>query len=257
MISTHEVTSLKFSLLSGLWSIAAMYVSIANFLASALSHNHNMVEGKIIFLNGTSSAGKTTLAHALQELLPEPWLHVALDQFRDGLPARFRGLNAPVGTDGERGLNVVPVVDKDRPHTQIRFGETGKRVLRGMRRAIVALVNEGNNVIIDDIILEQEFLDDYLDVFDGIRVYFVGVKCPIEVIDQREQSRPGRFPGTAYGHFITCHAHGVYDIEVDTSELMPHACASIVADYVADSEPTAFQELAQQRKLEQTTRVSN
>ncbi|MGB1686483.1 MAG: phosphotransferase-like protein, partial [Pseudomonadales bacterium] len=38
------------------------------------------MSGTVIFLNGTSSAGKTTLALALQELLPEPYQHVALDQ---------------------------------------------------------------------------------------------------------------------------------------------------------------------------------
>lgn len=215
-----------------------------------------MVNGKIIFLNGTSSAGKTTLAHALQERLPEAWLHVALDQFRDGLPARFRGLNAPVGTDGEQGLNVVPVTDDSRPHTQVRFGTTGKRVLKGMRRAIVALARAGNNVIIDDIILEPEFLDDYLDVFVGLTVYFVGVRCPLEVIDAREGSRPGRFPGTAYGHFESCHAHGIYDIEVDTSVLSPDACAEEVVTFMAASPPGAFAALAARREQQSASTLT-
>lgn len=205
-----------------------------------------MLEGNIIFLNGTSSAGKTTLAYALQELLPDPWIHVALDQFRDGLPARFRGLNAPVGTDGERGLNVVPVLEGETAYTLVQFGEAGKRMLRGMRRAIVALVKEGNNVIIDDIILEQEFLDDYLDAFTGLPVYFVGVRCPLEVINQREWSRPGRFPGTARGHMAVCHAHGIYDIEVDTSVSLPEECARRVADRMV-APPVAFAHLAMAR----------
>lgn len=206
-----------------------------------------MAFGKIIFLNGTSSAGKTTLAHALQEVLPEPWLHVALDQFRDGLPARFRGLNSPVGTDGERGLNVVPVTREDKMITEIRFGETGKRVLRGMRRAIAALVEAGNNVIIDDIVLESEFLDDYLKVFAGFTVYFVGVKCPREVIDRREGERPGRFPGTAVGHYDVCHAHGVYDVEVDTSTALPNECARRVATFISREQPMAFSTLSNKR----------
>ena len=44
-------------------------------------------------LNGTSSAGKTTLAKALQQKLNEPHLYVALDQYRDSLPDKYRGLN--------------------------------------------------------------------------------------------------------------------------------------------------------------------
>ena len=46
----------------------------------------------VILLNGCSSAGKTTLALKLQQLLSEPYQHVALDQFRDGMPGRLEAL---------------------------------------------------------------------------------------------------------------------------------------------------------------------
>jgi len=189
-----------------------------------------MEPGSIIFLNGTSSAGKTTLAYSLQEMLSEPYLHIALDQFRDGLPAKFRGLNAASGTNGALGLNVVPVPDKDVPYTDIKFGPQGKQMLKGMRRAMASMVEAGNNIIIDDIILEADFLDDYLTVFKPYRVLFVGVTCPKNVINARESSRPGRFPGTAVGHFETCHAHKIYDIKVDTSLLSPIECAKAIFD---------------------------
>jgi chloramphenicol 3-O phosphotransferase len=214
-----------------------------------------MLPGKIIFLNGSSSAGKTTLAHALQEVMHEPWMHVALDQFRDGMPARFRGLNAPHGTDGERGLNVVPVSQGDQRYTEVRFGETGKPMLRGMRRAIAAMVHEGNNVIIDDILLEPSFLDDYLEVFAGLTVYFIGVKCPADVVDARERQRPGRFPGTATGHLTVVHRHGLYDVEVDTSVMAPHECALKVQQALTRHQPEAFRALLakprQQRMAQQ------
>ncbi len=203
------------------------------------------MNGKIILLNGTSSAGKTTLAHALQERFSDAWLHVALDQFRDGLPAKYRGLNAPEGSTGELGLNVVPVAAS---HTEIRFGRQGKKMLRGMRRAIRALVECGNNVIIDDVILEPEFLDDYLQVFTGLEVIFVGVKCPIDVISQREAARPGRFPGTALGHFKVCHAHERYDVVVDTSVQSPGACAAQVEKFLEEETAQAFTEVRDARR---------
>jgi chloramphenicol 3-O phosphotransferase len=37
--------------------------------------------GRIIFLNGASSSGKSTLARSLQATLAEPFLHIASDQF--------------------------------------------------------------------------------------------------------------------------------------------------------------------------------
>jgi len=204
-----------------------------------------MASGTIIFLNGTSSSGKTTLAHALQERLEEPFQHVALDQFRDGLPAKFRGLNAPLGTTGERGLNVVPVKRDDHVSiTEVRFGADGKKLLRGMRRAILSMAKEGNNIIIDDIILDKSFLDDYLDVLAHEPLYFVGVRCPLAVIEQREAQRLGRFPGTAESHFISCHAHDTYDIEVDTSTATPEACAELIVKRIAAGPPEAFRQLA-------------
>ena len=202
-----------------------------------------MADGTIIFLNGTSSAGKTTLAHALQERLDAPFQHMALDQFRDGLPARYRGLNAPAGTTGARGLNVVPVHHEQGAWTEVRFGEDGERVLRGMRRAIATMARCGNSVIIDDIILAPGFLADYLDVMRDLTVYFVGVRCPLEVIARREAGRLGRFPGTAESHFESCHAHGLYDVEVDTSADSPAACARRVMARISAGPPTAFDRL--------------
>lgn len=184
-----------------------------------------MAAGRIILLNGSSSAGKTTLAVTLQQLLPDPWHHIALDQFRDGMGGRYRGLNSPPGTPGARGLNVVPVSHGNDRVTEVRFGDLGKQVLRGMRRAIAAFAAEGNNVIIDDLMFEPGFLFDYLNALAGFEVLFVGVRCPIDVVNAREAKRPGRFPGTATSHFDVVHQHCVYDIEVDTGTATPRQCA--------------------------------
>jgi chloramphenicol 3-O phosphotransferase len=184
-----------------------------------------MAAGRIILLNGSSSAGKTTLAVTLQQLLRDPWHHIALDQFRDGMGGRYRGLNSPPGTPGARGLNVVPVSHGNDRVTEVRFGDLGKQVLRGMRRAIAAFAAEGNNVIIDDLMFEPGFLFDYLNALAGFEVLFVGVRCPIDVVNAREAKRPGRFPGTATSHFEVVHQHCVYDIEVDTGTATPRQCA--------------------------------
>ena len=201
-------------------------------------------KGTIIFLNGSSSAGKTTLAMALQEQLDEPFQYVALDQFRDGMPAKYRGLNSPDGSTGQRGLNVVPIDSGDVPaFTSIQFGDEGKLMLRGMRRAMATMANEGVHLLIDDIILERDFLEDYLQAMLGIDLYFVGVRCPAEVISEREAVRPGRFPGTAVGHLHICHAHGDYDIEVDTSRQSPEECARDVIKRVNAGPPEAFARL--------------
>ena len=194
-----------------------------------------MGTGKVIFLNGSSSAGKTTLAIMLQQLLDEPYQHIALDQFRDGMPGRFRGLNSPVGTPGELGLNIVPV-DKDGERvTEIRFGEHGERVLRGMRRAIAAFAREGNNVIIDDLLFKNEYMLDYAEALHDISTWMVGIRCSLDVVNEREAVRTGRFPGTATSHFHEVHAHDAgYDLEVDTSASSPKECAELIVACLAE-----------------------
>lgn len=45
-----------------------------------------MPEGKLILLNGGSSAGKTSLALAFQDLAAECWMHIGIDLFWFALP---------------------------------------------------------------------------------------------------------------------------------------------------------------------------
>ena len=202
--------------------------------------------GRIIFLNGSSSAGKTTLAHALQDALDEPWFHMALDQFRDGMPGRWRGMNAPPDTPGYDGLNVVPVKQNDAMLTEVRFGAVGQSMLIGMHRAIAVFADSGNNVIIDDLLLNTHILQDYLQVLANYWVLFVAVRCPLEVVNSRELARPGRFPGTAQSHYKAVHAHDCYDLEVDTSLDSPIDCVDKVLRYLASGvTPQAFRKLKQ------------
>jgi len=202
--------------------------------------NPNSSPGRIILLNGSSSSGKTTLARTLQHVLRDPWQHVALDQFRDGLPGKFRGLNSPPGTPGAQGLNVVPIDLGGARVTEIRFGDFGEAVLRAMRRSVAELAQQGVNVVVDDLLFKPAYLDDYRSALADLEVWFVGVRCALGVVEEREAQRPGRFPGTANSHFNSVHAHGqAYDIEVDTGVSDPNTCARQIMQRL-ESPPAAF-----------------
>lgn len=196
--------------------------------------------GSIILLNGCSSAGKTTLAQAIQEASPQPVQCIALDHFRDGMPGKYRGMNSAPGEPGARGLNVVPRGAR----TELQFGDVGFAVLRGMRRAIAAFAASGVDVVVDDLLLEHAFLLDYLDAFAGLDVVFVGVRCDLDTVNRRESSRPGRFPGTAAAHYLRVHQDCEYDVEVDTAACSPREGArQVVAVRQALPRPTAFDRL--------------
>lgn len=168
-----------------------------------------MSTGTIIFLNGTSSAGKTTIVKALQTVFAEPYLNAGLDKFIFMLPNRY--LNRPLWDD------VLGLADQ--------AGGTGHRLITGMHQAIAALAHAGHNVVADHVLVEAQWVQECAQLFSGLPAFLVGVHCPLAVLEQREQARQDRTLGQAKKQFDLVHAHCAYDIEVDTSLLTAEECA--------------------------------
>lgn len=199
----------------------------------------------VILLNGCSSAGKTTLALAIQSLSKEYFQYIALDQFRDGLPPGLRGLNSPQNEPGSRGLNVVPEIKEGKSVTSIKFGDYGEEVLKVMRRAVSQLAEAGCPVVVDDILFEKKYLLDYARVLDPNTSWLVGVKCDLDIVRAREKQRAGRFPGTADSHYFSIHNHEVtYDMEVNTSRRTATDLAKDIIEGMK-APPKAFSSLTQ------------
>ncbi len=184
-----------------------------------------MKTGHIIFLNGTSSSGKTTLANALQEKLSEPYMYVSIDNFFHLYPDRF--LN-PTNHKGVQVLKqLVPAV------------------LSGLHRTVAALGQAGNNVLVDHLLQEEGSLQECVERWAGLDVLFVGVKCPLEIVEQREKERGDRNLGTARFQIERVHIHDLYDIEIDTSELSVEECVTRIIEQVYDKpKESAFHKLA-------------
>ena len=128
-----------------------------------------MKNGKIIFLNGTSSSGKTSIAKELQQILEEPYLLVSVDNFISMLPQKY--LN---GED---------------PKT---LGKAILKIIHGMHRSISALASTGNNIIVDHVLEKEKWLKECVNVLSDFQVLFVGVRCPLEELEQRERKRGNR-----------------------------------------------------------------
>jgi chloramphenicol 3-O-phosphotransferase/catechol 2,3-dioxygenase-like lactoylglutathione lyase family enzyme len=177
-----------------------------------------MGRAKVIVLNGTSSSGKSSIARELQTLLAEPYLHLGVDAFIDMLPARYFGDQPPA----DEGFRLVKRADG----TDIHTGPIAQRLLRGMYDCFTALAAAGNHLIIDHVILDREGLADLVEAVADFEALFVGVRCPLEVLLQRESARPDRAPGMARAQYPVVHAHCIYDLEIDTSLQTPSAAAA-------------------------------
>ena len=171
---------------------------------------------KIILLNGVGSAGKSSIAKALQTLTAEPFLHVQMDAFIEMLPEALQ--------DHEDGFSYETAADGDKPSVVVKTGVAGARALRGMRHAIAAMAGQGNNLIVDDVLCDGE-MPEYLEVLAAFDLRLVGVLAPLEVLEAREVQRADRLPGLARWQYGRVHKGIRYDLEVDTSELTPPECA--------------------------------
>ncbi len=166
-----------------------------------------MKNGKIIFLNGTSSSGKTSIAKELQQILEEPYLLVSIDNFISMLPQKY--LN---GED---------------PKT---FKKAIFKIIPGMHHSISALASAGNNIIVDHVLEQKEWLKECVNALSDFQVLFVGVRCPLEELEQREHKRRNRKKGMARFQYDLVHSHNIYDIEVDTFKYKPLECARKIKD---------------------------
>ena len=179
---------------------------------------------RIILLNGTSSAGKTTIARALQYALEPRWLFLGFDEFVGMLTD-----SAPGPTDGASDL------------------ELDRWLAEAWYRTVAGLVSAGFDVIVEDIILESYRLDAALRLLAPLDVTFVAVRCPLDVAVQRERDRGDRDIGLVVRQFELVHADRIYDCEIDTTTLAPQTCVAAIREIVEDGGVRAFDEMSRTR----------
>jgi chloramphenicol 3-O phosphotransferase len=116
-------------------------------------------------------------------------------------------------------------------------GETGHRLVLGMHRCILALANCGNSVVADHVLVEPAWVRDAACLFADLPAYLIGVRCPLDVLEERERARRDRTLGQAKKQYEKVHAHGIYDLEVDTSIQTAEECAAQIITYIDSGRP--------------------
>ncbi len=173
----------------------------------------------IILLVGTSSAGKSTLARYLQDGLPEHYLLLGLDDVFRMVSERWAGgFGGPLSVEGfhyDRGVTSGTIV--------IRYGVVGRRVLDGMQRAVAAFARAGNNLIVDEMLLDERVLAGWVRQLSRFQTYLIKVTATVEILEQRERQR-GNESGLARGH-LKANDLCYFDFLIDTTEKHPQVCA--------------------------------
>jgi len=153
-----------------------------------------MTPPTIIFLNGTSSSGKTSIAKALQATLEEPYVYFSADIRKPMLPPFRDGLGWDVDV-------------------------TLSNLRHGYYACISALNDCGNFVIADQAIEDPAWMIQCARTLVGRTAFLIGVRCPQEIAERRELERGDRTSGLVASQVDTVHRIGIYDLDVDTSVL--------------------------------------
>jgi chloramphenicol 3-O phosphotransferase len=210
-------------------------------------------EGTIIILNGPSASGKSSIQNEIQKQADSLFLKMGIDNLFDALLPNpdlssfektkelkqftndhifIRGVE--LKTDAE-GQQIVP----------LEIGPAGDKVIFGMHRAIAAYAKTGNNVVVDYILYKPEWLPDLISSLRGTKVYLIGIKAPLSVLEEREKNRGTSPVGHARSHYDQVHKGMIYDLELDVSKLTPEQSAQKILEFVkSQPNPAAVKQLS-------------
>jgi chloramphenicol 3-O phosphotransferase len=197
--------------------------------------------GRIVLLNGVPRAGKSSIVAAIQGRFDGAWMNLGVDHFMDMTPERYRpGIGLRPG--GERP-DLEPLV---------------ATLYHGLYESIAAHSRLGVHVAAD--VGHHDGYSQPLGILpacarllDGLPAWLIGVRCPIEAVMERRQATWGRsydadgsVPAPILRFQQQVHVPGVYDLEVDTSQMSPGACADAIRRRIDEGPPpTALRRLAQ------------
>lgn len=198
--------------------------------------------GQIIILNGAPRAGKSSIATAIQESLPGTWINLGVDTYAKATPPQLMP-----------GIGLRP--GGERPDLEA-FVPT---LYAALYDSIAAHARLGLNVVADfghhdDYSTPLGILPDCARRLAGLKVLFVGVYCPIDVIMARRNANPqGGFyaggevaPPPVLRWQEAVHVPGIYDLSVDTSLQSPQDSVAAISQALAQPpRPSAFEQLAQ------------
>lgn len=194
---------------------------------------------KIIFLNGCGSSGKTSIAKAIQHESPDLWLSFGVDTFIDMIPF---GRQEPY-------LKFIPGQNDRGPIMHVESGAEGAKLFSIMPQFAEMLAARGNNLIIDEVLFDEEALKAYVQQLKAHTVYYIGVFCDLEVMQEREVLRRDRCIGLSNDQIDRVHqgALNSYDFKVDTTAISPFEVARQILKYIDDNPvPEAFRVLGKQ-----------
>jgi adenylylsulfate kinase/chloramphenicol 3-O phosphotransferase len=161
------------------------------------------MKGPVIYLNGVTSSGKSTIVEALRTAGLD-FYYLSDDIFEDHI----------VG------------IDYDAPG----YWNTLAEAVFLMHKTARLFSDHGKTVVIDSMLLETDaFAPHYrriLDIYKDHPLYMVEVFCPLEICRQRNLLRGDRHEMQSHEQAAVMASHVTYNLHLDTSQLSSNQCAA-------------------------------
>jgi len=163
------------------------------------------MQGRIIFLNGVTSSGKTSIVEALQERDDVFFYVVANDLFQEMVGDKF------LREDYWKYLSEVIIMMY---HTAKLYSDMGK------------------NVLIDGILVERDEIKPHyqqlMEILKENPLDIVEVYCPLDICRERNIARGDRYETQSEEQHELMAQNVKYSLRVDTSVNSPEECAEMI-----------------------------
>ena len=160
-----------------------------------------------IVLHGPTSAGKSSIARALQECALVPAFHITLDAFVT--MSRRRDMRSG---------------DEQRLAHHIHCNN--------LKSTLSHLVETHFELVVDLVLRDEVELKACFDILSGRPTYLIGVKAPLDILERREHDRGDRGVGMAREQIDHPAFSRRYDLVIDTSTCTPEEGAVHIRTYI-------------------------
>lgn len=204
------------------------------FSRYSLRDGSKVVRYVIVFINGASCTGKTSLARALQtqwsKWLPfyqSPLLYWGLDSVISQLPFALTG-------DADTADEGFPLSVREGRST-IGVGPLALRLSAHSAKYVRQLSRSGLDVVVDYVLLNKAMLADLRDELADVPVLFVGLFCDADILSARNEQRADRAPGLALTQQEAVHfCRDLYALELNSSHQDSDVLATQIIEHLSE-----------------------
>lgn len=199
---------------------------------------------KLIYLNGTSSSGKSTIANSIAEINPSIGV-VSADEFGEAFEKTIDKTNPHYSK-----INILyqQIGDKisncNNPDNRRCLFKQYYNLLNTlplpkefnsdlwMYEHIKHLMQTKEAIVVDDLISTPYLYKSFKDIFYNEKIYMIKIYCELEELRRRELQRGDRLQGMAEFWQDNVNFIDNYDLIINSTKSNPHLLAGQILDFI-------------------------